>query len=81
MKTPPPGPWPWPVPPAPSGTRSWGAPTSSTEVLRRTLAQLGPFRLDDAEAAQADVADRLRRLHDQGRLTLPDPDGREAILV
>jgi len=56
-------------------------PTGSAEVLRRTLAQLGPFRLDDAEAAQADVADRLRRLHDQGRLTLPDPDGREAILV
>ncbi|MBV8384983.1 MAG: hypothetical protein JOZ63_20525 [Planctomycetaceae bacterium] len=56
-------------------------PTGSAEVLRRTLAQLGPFRLADAEAAQADVADRLRRLHDQGRLTLPDPDGREAILV
>ena len=51
------------------------------ESLRRVLDQLGPFRLDDAEAAQADVADRLRRLHDHGRLTLPDPNGQEAILV
>jgi flagellar motor switch protein FliG len=56
-------------------------PTSSAEVLRRGLAHLGPFRLDDAEAAQGDVAERLRRLHDHGRLTLPDPNGQEAILV
>jgi flagellar motor switch protein FliG len=28
-----------------------------------------------------DVAERLRRLHDHGRLTLPDPNGQEAILV
>lgn len=56
-------------------------PPSSAEVLRRGLAHLGPFRLDDAEAAQADLAERLRRLHDHGRLTLPDPNGQEAILV
>jgi len=56
-------------------------PPGSAEVLRRGLAQLGPFRLDDAEAAQADLAERLRRLHDHGRLTLPDPNGQEAILV
>jgi flagellar motor switch protein FliG len=56
-------------------------PPSSAEVLRRGLAHLGPFRLDDVEAAQADVAERLRRLHDHGRLTLPDPNGQEAILV
>ncbi len=49
--------------------------------LRRALGSLGPFRLDDVEAAQADLAERLRRLHDQGRLTLPDPDGQEEILV
>ncbi|SIO30920.1 flagellar motor switch protein FliG [Singulisphaera sp. GP187] len=49
--------------------------------LSRALDQLGPFRLDDAEAAQMDVAERLRRLHDHGRLTLPDPNGQEAILV
>ena len=36
---------------------------------------------DDAEAAQADLADRLRRLHDHGQITLPDPNGQEAILV
>jgi flagellar motor switch protein FliG len=51
------------------------------EGLRRRLGQLGPFRLDDAEAAQADIAERLRRLHDHGQLTLPHPDAQEAILV
>lgn len=53
----------------------------SAETLRRTLTQLGPFRLSDAEASQADVAERLRRLHDHGRITLPDPNGQEEILV
>jgi flagellar motor switch protein FliG len=53
----------------------------SAEALDRRLAHLGPFRLSDAEAAQADVAERLRRLHDHGRITLPDPDGQEEILV
>ncbi len=53
----------------------------SSESLRRGLERLGPFRLDDAEAAQADIAERLRRLQDDGRLTLPDPDGQEEILV
>ena len=52
-----------------------------SESLRRGLERLGPFRLDDAEAAQADIAERLRRLQDDGRLTLPDPDGQEEILV
>jgi flagellar motor switch protein FliG len=42
-------------------------------ALNRALERLGPFRLDDAEAAQADLAERIRRLHDQGRLTLPRP--------
>jgi flagellar motor switch protein FliG len=56
-------------------------PAVSAETLRQHLARLGPFRLDDAEAAQAEVAERLRRLHDHGRLTLPDPNGQEAILV
>lgn len=49
--------------------------------LERTLGTLGPFRLDDAEAAQADLAERLRRLHDHGRISLPDPDGQEERLV
>jgi flagellar motor switch protein FliG len=52
-----------------------------SESLRRSLERLGPFRLDDAEAAQVDIAERLRRLQDDGRLTLPDPDGQEEILV
>ncbi len=54
---------------------------SAAEELRRRIALIGPFRLDEAEAAQAEVADRLRRLHDHGQLTLPDPNGQEAILV
>jgi flagellar motor switch protein FliG len=54
---------------------------SSAEDLRRRLTLIGPFRLDEAEAAQAELADRLRRLHDHGQLTLPDPNGQEAILV
>lgn len=56
------------------------APTKA-ETLRRTITRLGPFRLDDAEAAQSELAERLRRLHDDGRLTLPDPNGQEEILV
>jgi flagellar motor switch protein FliG len=56
-------------------------PVASAEALRQHLSSLGPFRLDDAEAAQAEVTQRLRRLHDHGRLTLPDPNGQEAILV
>ena len=54
---------------------------SGAEDLRRRLDLIGPFRLDEAEAAQAELADRLRRLHDHGQLTLPDPNGQEAILV
>jgi flagellar motor switch protein FliG len=50
-------------------------------ALRLALARLGPFRLDDAEAAQAEIAERLRSLHDHGRIALPDPDGQEEILV
>jgi flagellar motor switch protein FliG len=56
------------------------APTSAAE-LRHALEHLGPFRLDDAEAAQAELAERLRRLHDHGRITLPDPSGQEEILA
>jgi len=56
-------------------------PAASATALARVLDQLGPFRLDDSEAAQMDIAERLRRLHDHGRLTLPDPNGQEAILV
>jgi flagellar motor switch protein FliG len=53
----------------------------SAEALRHALGRLGPFRLDAAEAAQTDLAERLRRLHDHGSLNLPDPSGQEEILV
>jgi flagellar motor switch protein FliG len=56
-------------------------PPASAEAVRRRLALLGPFRLDDADAAQAELAERLRRLHDHGRLNLPDPEGQEDVLV
>lgn len=55
--------------------------SEASETLRRHLEGLGPFRLDDAESAQVELAERLRRLHDHGQLTLPDPDGQEEILV
>ena len=53
----------------------------AADDLRRRITAVGPFRLDDAEIAQTELADRLRRLHDHGQLTLPDPNGQEAILV
>jgi flagellar motor switch protein FliG len=56
-------------------------PAASAGKLGLQLTQLGPFRLSDAEAAQAEVAERLRRLHDHGQITLPDPNGQEEILV
>ena len=56
-------------------------PASSAETLRRASAALGPFRLSAAEGAQAELAERLRRLHDHGRIDLPDPDGQEDLLV
>jgi flagellar motor switch protein FliG len=55
--------------------------TDTAARLRERLDRVGPFRLDDAESAQAELAERLRRLHDDGRITLPDPNGQEAILV
>jgi flagellar motor switch protein FliG len=49
--------------------------------LRQNLDHLGPFRLSDAEAAQLEVAERLRRLYDLGRISLPEPSGRDEVLV
>jgi flagellar motor switch protein FliG len=65
----------------PARERVLGALGPESAALRGTLAGIGPVRLDDVEAAQAELAERLRRLHDQGRITLPDPDGQEEILV
>ena len=49
--------------------------------LRHDLDHLGPFRLSDSEAAQLEIAERLRRLYDRGRIVLPEPNGREEVLV
>lgn len=54
-------------------------PTASS--LNRALEQLGPFRLSDSEAAQLEIADRLRRLHDDGSIELPEPNGSDEVLV
>ena len=49
--------------------------------LRQSLDHLGPFRLSDSEAAQLEIAERLRRLYDRGRISLPEPSGRDEVLV
>jgi flagellar motor switch protein FliG len=49
--------------------------------LRHKLDLLGPFRLSDSEAAQLEIAERLRRLYDHGRISLPEPSGRDEVLV
>jgi flagellar motor switch protein FliG len=54
---------------------------SSSERLRRSLEHLGPFRLSDSEAAQHEIAEKLRRLHDRGRISLPESSGSEEVLV
>lgn len=56
------------------------SPTSA-QRLRGLLEGLGPYRLQDAEAAQAELTDLIRGLHDDGRITLPAPVERESILV
>ena len=49
--------------------------------LSQHLDHLGPFRLSDAEAAQLEIAERMRRLYDRGRISLPEPSGRDEVLV
>lgn len=53
----------------------------SAAALHQVMESLGPFRLDDAESAQSELAEHLRRLHDRGQLTLPEPAGREEVFV
>ncbi len=55
--------------------------SSSAAALRQHLDNLGPFRLSDSEAAQLEVAERLRRLYDHGRVNLPEPNGSDEVLV
>jgi len=54
---------------------------SGSQLLQRYLDNLGPFRLSDTEVAQVEVSERLRILYDQGLIDLPDPSGREEVLV
>jgi flagellar motor switch protein FliG len=54
---------------------------SASDALKQQLENLGPFRLSDSEAAQLEIADRLRRLHDCGWISLPEPNGRDEVLV
>lgn len=56
-------------------------PASSAARLKQHLEGLGPFRLSDAEAAQVEITELLRRLYDQGSISLPDPSGRDEVLV
>jgi flagellar motor switch protein FliG len=54
---------------------------SASDALQRQLEHLGPFRLSDSEAAQLEIADRLRRLYDCGSISLPEPNGSDEVLV
>ncbi len=54
---------------------------AAAAALGRQLEHLGPFRLSDSEAAQLEIADRLRRLHDSGSISLPEPTGSDEVLV
>jgi flagellar motor switch protein FliG len=56
-------------------------PAAAAAALGRQLEHLGPFRLSDSEAAQLEIADRLRRLYDRGSISLPEPNGSDTVLV
>src|SRR5262245_40724507 len=53
----------------------------AVDRLRGKLEHLGPFRLSDAEAAQLEIAETFRRLHDRGRVNLPEPTGRDDVVI
>ncbi len=54
---------------------------AAARTLQTHLENLGPFRLSDTEVAQVEIVERFRNLHDQGKIDLPDPNGREEVLV
>jgi flagellar motor switch protein FliG len=67
---------------APARAKVMGSLSALTaERLRRHLDHLGPFRLSDSEMAQLEIADRLRRLYDRGRISLPEPSGRDEVFA
>jgi flagellar motor switch protein FliG len=55
--------------------------STTADHLSAHLDHLGPFRLSDSEAAQLDIAERLRRLYDHGKISLPEPNGQDEVLV
>ena len=56
-------------------------PAAAASRLQQQLDRRGPFRLSDSEAAQLEITERLRRLYDRGRIGLPEPSGRDDVLV
>ncbi len=56
-------------------------PAAAAGALTQRLDHLGPFRLSESEAAQLEIAERLRRLSDCGRIRLPEPNSREEVIV
>jgi flagellar motor switch protein FliG len=56
------------------------APAQASRLVQQ-LNSLGPFRLSDSEAAQFEVAELFRRLYDHGRINLPEPSGRDDVVV
>jgi flagellar motor switch protein FliG len=56
-------------------------PAARAHVLESRLEGLGPFRLGDAESAQAAVVERVLELADEGVITLPMPGRKEDVLV
>jgi flagellar motor switch protein FliG len=67
---------------APARAKVLGAlPSSTADRLQLHLDRLGPFRLSDSEGAQFEIAERIRGLYDRGRISLPEPSGRDEIFI
>jgi flagellar motor switch protein FliG len=67
---------------APARAKVLGAlPSATADRLQLHLDQLGPFRLSESEGAQLEIAERIRGLYDRGRISLPEPSGRDEFLI
>ncbi len=55
--------------------------SATADRLSVQLDNLGPFRLSDSEAAQLEITERLRRLYDHGKISLPEPNAQDEVLV
>jgi flagellar motor switch protein FliG len=56
-------------------------PSAAADRLSEHLDHLGPFRLSNSESAQLDITERMRRLYDHGKISLPEPNGQDEVLV